>query len=157
MSARQIYRIIIKVAQELDLVIGFDGWTPKADLSLGAKLLSVMDDCSDSLVEVAKLSVFFESLLTNHSLETMVAATMNSIQPRGGNTINDFSAINTWFVELDKRYNFSIGPIVAALSNTDQLKQLKKLDPPFLEDFNGTSKSYRKRISYSSHSTGRSK
>ena len=146
-----------RVAQELNLTIGFDGWIPEADLGLGAKIYLVIRECSQHFVEAAKLSVFFESLLTNHSIETVVAATINSIQPRGGNALKDFTAINKWYDELDKRYNFSIGPIVAALSNTDQLKQLKKLDPPFLEDFNGTSKSYRKRIFYSSHITGRSK
>ena len=114
-----------------------------------------MRKCSQRLVEAAKLSVFFEALLINHSIETVVAATMNSIQPRAGNTIiKDFTAINKWYNELDKRYNFSIGHIVAALSTTEQMKQLKKVDPPFLEDFNGTLKSYGTRIFHSSHITG---
>ena len=128
---------IIKAAQELNLTISFDSWIPEGDLALGAQLLSAIWYCPHQLVEAAKLSVFFEFLLTNHSLEAVVAATMNSIQPRGGNTIKDFTAMNMWYNELDKRYNFSIDPIVATLSTSDQLKQLKKLDPPFMKDVNG--------------------
>ena len=154
LSGDKVYQKIIEAAQNLNLTIGFDSWIPEDDLALGAQLLSAIKYYPHNMVDAAKMSVFFEFLLTNHNLETVVAATMNSIQPRVGDTIKDFTAINMWFEELDKRYNFSIGPIVAALSTSEQLKQLKKLDPPFLEDFNATSKSYRKRIFYSSHITG---
>ena len=118
------------------MTITFDSWIPDDDLALGAQLLSAIKYYPHNMVDAAKMSVFFEFLLTNHNLETVVAATMNSIQPRVGDTIKDFTAINMWFEELDKRYNFSIGPIVATLSTTEQLKQLKTLDPPYLKNAN---------------------
>ena len=129
-----VVKRIIKAAQEINLTIGFDIWIPEDDLALGAQLLSAIWYCPHNMVESAKLSVFFESLLTNHSLEKVVTATMNSIQPRAGDTIQDFTAINMWYEELDRRYNFSIGPIVAALLTSEQLNQLKGLYPPFLYD-----------------------
>ena len=128
--------MVTDVAQELNLTIGFNGWIPGSDLRLGAQLFSAINYCPENLVEGAKLSIFFESLLTKHNLETVVAATMNSIQPRMGSTKMDFNTINMWYGELDKKYNFSIGPIVAALSTTEQLQKLKRLDPPFLKGVN---------------------
>ena len=134
------YHMIIRVAQDLDLTIGFEGWIPEADLGLGHSLLSAINDCSsDILIERAKLSVFFESLLTNHNLSTVVAATMNSIQPRGGDIVQDFTTINMWYEELDMRYNFSLGSIVVALSTTERLQRLKRLDPPFMKYVDGFS------------------
>ena len=118
------------------MTIGFDSWIPEDDLALGAQLLSAIKYYPHNMVDAAKMSVFFEFLLTNYSLKTVVAATINSIQPREGDTIKDFTAINMWFEELDKRYNFSIGPIVVVLSTTEQLKQLKTLDPPYLKNAN---------------------
>ena len=93
-------------------------------------------DCPDHLVEAAKLSHFFESLLTNHSLETLVAATVNSIQPRAGDSIKDFTAINMWYEQLNQRYNFSMEPIITALLTNDQLRQLGTLESPYLKSVN---------------------
>ena len=134
----QVKQTIYRIAQELNLTIGFNGWIPEYDMFLGAKLLSVINDCSARLVEVIKLSVFFESLLTNESLETVVAATMNSIQPRAEDTIKDFTAINVWYEELDKRYDFSMGLAVTGLFTTNQLRQLRKLAPPYLKGVTGS-------------------
>ena len=91
----------------------------------------------DQLMESAKLSVFFENLLTsNHTLGTMIAATIHSIQPRAGNNIRNFNAINEWYKRLDKRYNLSLSSALLPLMTTNDLKQLTKLKPPFLEDLN---------------------
>ena len=155
LSGDEVYQKIIKAAQDINLTITFDSWIPEDDLALGAQLLSAIKYYPHNMVDAAKMSVFFEFLLTNHNLETVVAATMNSIQPRGGDIIRELTVINTWYEELDGRYNFSMGPVVSALSTSEQLKQLKRLDPPFLEDFDGTSKSYdRKGIFYSSNFKG---
>ena len=81
---------------------------------------------------------------------------MNSIQPRAGDTIQDFTAINMWYEELDRRYNFTIGPIVAALLTSEQLKQLKGLNPPFL--YNVSDKIHGKARNHTiSHITGKTK
>ena len=135
----KIYQVIVKAAQELNLTIGLNGWIPEGDLIFGAKLYSLINYCPAHLVEAAKLSVFFESLLVNQSLETMVLATINSIQPRAGDTIKDFTSINMWYEKLDEKFNFSIGPIIVALSTANQLTQLEQLDPPFLKNVSASS------------------
>ena len=80
--------------------------------------------------------MFFESLLNNHSLGTVLAATFNNLEDSGiqGNT-----AINMWYKylykEFDSRFNFSLGQSVIAISTIEQLKELSKLDPPYLDQY----------------------
>ena len=85
---------------------------------------------------ISKLSQFFRHLVTNQSLNTVVASTLRNIQPMAGDNIKDFTAINMWYERLDKRYNFSLGPVVLPLLKTDNLTHLAKLDPPFLKKTN---------------------
>ena len=92
----------------------------------------------EHLVESARLSVFFGSLLKDHSLETVLAATMHNLQPRAGDNIKDFTAINMWFESLSTRYNFSLGPAIIAMSTTGQLSNLAKLDPPYLREYHNS-------------------
>merc|ERR1712115_137664 len=99
----------------------------------GTELLSALHYCPENLVEAAKLSKLFESLITNHNLNTVVAATMHNIQPRAGDNIKDFTAINMWYQRLDQRYNFSLGPNILPLMTTNTLIQLAALDLPFLK------------------------
>ena len=108
-------------------------WVPDEDLAFGKELLSIMKYPFD-IAEAAKLSQFFRHLLINHSLNTVVASTMRNIQPLGGDNIKDFSAINMWYEGLDKRYNFSLGPVILPLLQTDNLTRLAELDPPYLKD-----------------------
>ena len=105
------------------------------DIELGVELYSYLHYCDEKVVEAAKLSVFFEELLTNHSLKTVVATTMNNIQPRVGNKLKDLSAMNTWFEYLDKKLNFSLGPIFVELLSSTELRSLLELDPPFLRNY----------------------
>ena len=133
----QKYKVIIKAAQELDLTVGFNAWIPDTDLEFGAKLFSAIHYCPKHLAEAARMSIFFDFLLTNHSLETLVLATMNSIQPNAGDNVKDFTAIDMWYEVLDKKYNFAFGQIVTALSSLEQLTQLKKLDSPVLKNVHG--------------------
>ena len=134
----KVHQLILDIAHDQNLTIWLDGWIPDADLILGTKLLVVILHCPDHLVEAAKLSFFFKTLLTNHSLETVVAATMNSIQPRAGDTIQDFTAVNMWYDRLNQMYNFSIFPIIAALSTNSHLGQLRNLEPPYMTVTNGS-------------------
>ena len=71
-------------------------------------------------------------------MNTVVASTMRNIQPLGGDNIKDFSAINMWYESLDKRYNFSLGPVILPLLKTDNLTRLANLDLPYLKDLNAT-------------------
>ena len=134
----KVHQLIVDIVHDQNLTIWLNGWIPDADLILGTKLFAVILHCPDHLVEAAKLSLFFKTMLTNHSLESVVAATMNSIQPRAGDTIQDFSTVNMWYDRLDQMYNFSIFPIIAALSTNSQLGQLRNLEPPFLKATNGS-------------------
>ena len=65
-------------------------------------------------------------------MTTVVASTLNILKPKMGNEIEDYTAINMWYKELDARYNFSVGPTVVALSTSEQLQELDKLDPPYM-------------------------
>ena len=79
------------------------------------------------------MSKLFEFLITNHNLNTVVAATMHNIQPRAGDNIKDFTAINMWYQRLDERYNFSLGPNILPLMATYNLTKLRALDPPYIQ------------------------
>ena len=129
-----ISEVIYKTGQDLRLKYDWDPWISEEDLALGIELYSVLLYCPEQLVEAAKLSAMFESLLTNHNLNTVVAATMENIQPRAGDNIKDFTAINMWYERLDERYNFSLGPNIVPLLTSDNLAHLASLDPPYLKD-----------------------
>merc|ERR1712012_1046164 len=86
------------------------------------------------LIEAAKLSALFESLITNHNLNTVVAATMHNIQPRAGDNIKDFTAINMWYQRLNERYNFSLGDAIFPLMTSKDREQLTSLGPPYLQN-----------------------
>ena len=64
-------------------------------------------------------------------MNKVMAATMYNIQPRAGDNIEDFTAINICYKRLDGRYNFSLGPNILPFMTTDSLTQLTALDPPF--------------------------
>ena len=83
-----------------------------------------------------RLEVFFKHILTNERLTSVVASTIHNLKPRAGDSIKDLSPVELWYNELDARYNFSLGPAVIALSTTEQLEQLTKLDPPYLKPYN---------------------
>ena len=107
-------------------------WIPDEDLEVGLELYSYLHYCQSQVVEAAQLSVFFEALLSNHRFGTLVASTMNNIQPRVGHNLLDLTPMNMWFEHLDEKLNFSLGPLLIALSTTKELKRLKVVDPPFL-------------------------
>ena len=94
LNESEIHRVIVKAAQDLDLVIGFNGWVPEGDLRLGGKLLLMVTICPPHLIEAAKLSVLFEALINYFSLDTLITATINSVQPRAGGSIKDFTSSN---------------------------------------------------------------
>ena len=79
------------------------------------------------------MSKLFESLIANHSLTTVVAATMHNIQPRAGDNIKDFTAVNIWYQRLDERYNFSLDSVLLSLMTSDERTQLETLMPPYVK------------------------
>ena len=62
---------------------------------------------------------------------------MHNIQPRAGDNIKDFTAINMWYQRLDEKYNFSLVDAILPLMTTDDMKQMEKLTPPFELENNG--------------------
>ena len=136
LNESQIYDVISGAGHHLDLNIGYTSWIRENDMVFGIELYSVLKYCPSQLIESAKMFVFFEHLITHHSLETVIAATINNIAPRAGNWIQDFSSINMWYHKLDLIYNFDLGPALAAFSTTKEQEMLRKLKPPFLDDYN---------------------
>ena len=131
--------MILKAAQELNLVCGYNSWVPEEDLTFGFKLYSSVHYCPSTPAEAAKLYFFFEKLVTNHSLNTVVSATMQNIQPKDRGILKDFSAMNEWYAQLERRYNFySLGQIVTALSSEEQLNRLGELNTPYTKEVNAT-------------------
>ena len=132
--------VVEKASQELGLMHDVDSWFPwisDDDMSFGMELYSTIHYCPPITVEAAKLAAFFESLLTNESLNTVVAATMENIQPRAGDNIKDFTAVNMWYERLDERYNFSLGSNILSLLTSNDLEQLEALEPPYLKHHQG--------------------
>ena len=130
----QAAEVIYKTGRDLKIKYDWNLWIPEEDLPFGIELYSALHYCPERLVEAAKLSALFTSLLTNKSLNTVVAATMHNIQPRAGDNIKDFTAINMWYERLGERYNFSLGPNILPLLTSDNLAHLASLDPPYLKD-----------------------
>ena len=79
-----------------------------------------------------KGSCWVSWIVTKHSLETLVASTMNNLQPRVGENVKDLVAMNLWFKELENKLNLSLGALLVSLSSTTDLIKLDQLEPPFL-------------------------
>ena len=56
---------------------------------------------------------------------------MENIQPRAGDNIKDFSAVNMWYERLDERYNFSLRSVILPLLTSDNQIWLETLQPPY--------------------------
>ena len=125
--------VIYKTAQDSKINYDSNKWIAEEDLKLGTELFAALHYCPENLIEAAKLSKLFESLITNENLNTVVAATMHNIQPRAGDNIKDFTAINMWYQRLDERYNFSLGFALPSLMTSEEIARLEALQPPFLK------------------------
>lgn len=143
--------VIGNVARELNFTHLISSWVSDEDVEFGLELFSIVHNCPSLSVEAAQLSLFYEPLLINHSLTSVVAAAMHNIQPRGGGNIKDFTAVNMWYEKLDKRYNFSLQEVLTALSSEEQMMKLKLLDPPYLGGKNNDGSLRVKGIQYSSN------
>ena len=135
LDVAEVAEVIDKSKRDLNLVFNTHTWIIEEDLVFGTELYSALQNCPDHLMEAKQLSVFFENLLTNHNLTTVAAATVHNIQPNAGNNIKDLTAVNMWFDRLGERFNFSLGNLILPLSDTEQLKQLAALEPPYLKNF----------------------
>ena len=117
LSNKQAAEVVYKTGQEFNINYDWNTWNPDEDISFGIQLYSAVHYCPDHLIEAAKLFHFFDNLIQNHSLNTVVAATIQTIQQVVGDSVKDFTAINMWHEKLDERYNFSLAPIITPLPN----------------------------------------
>ena len=134
LNENQVAEVIYETGKEHKLRYDVSTSVPEEDLAFGIQLYAAIHSCPDHLVEAAKIFHFFETLISNKTLNTVVAATMQNIQPNADENIKDFTAVNIWYERLDERYNFSLGPVVLPLLTSDSLERLKSLDPPYLKD-----------------------
>ena len=138
LSEDQVAEVVYRTGQDLNIGYDWNNWVPEADIDFGIQIYSILFYCPPAnLIEAAKLSKLFDSLITNENLNTVVAATMHNIQPRAGDNIKDFTAINMWYQRLDERYNFSLGKAILPLMTPSNLKQMETLVALFKLD--GTS------------------
>ena len=99
----QITEVIKGTGEALNLRFGPNvTWIPEEDLPFVIELYSTLQHCPDHLKEAAQLSVFFESLVTEHNLNTVVASTMHNVQPRVGDNIRDLTSISLRLIEVAK-------------------------------------------------------
>ena len=137
-SQGEMFAVLYQIGLELNLTVNFPTWIPDDDddsIRLGIQLYAALLFCPDHTDEAKRISLFFEPLIINETLATVLSATFNNLE-QSNNGIQDYTPINLWYnhlyKRLDSRFNFSLDSSVIALSSLDQLTQLKKLDPPYL-------------------------
>ena len=134
MTESQLAELIFKIGNELKLKYDDKFWIPEEDSSFGIALYSAIY-CPKHIVEAVRLSVFYQHILMERNLNSVVATTMHNLQPMTKDTIADFTAINMWYDRLDQRYNFSLGPEILGLLKSNDLAEIAKLDPPYLKKY----------------------
>ena len=104
------------------------------ELLLGSKLFFVLHYYLDTLEESAKLSIFYNDLLRNQNLRTIVQATLDNVLP-GTEAIRDFAGMVQFFNELDSIYHFTkdLTPSMMAILSFDQLEELTQIGMNFLD------------------------
>ena len=111
-------RMKVRTSNEEDLLLAFD-------------IYALLQICPpDHVVEAARLGAFYQDLFDTHNLRTVAFATMNNM--RNGLNIQSIDLVRELFGRLDQVFNFSIGPLVVALSTYDQIEQLQNQSLPFL-------------------------
>ena len=106
------------------------------DLSLALETFSFLHFClPPNMMEAAKLGIFFWRLLEKENMRTFVLATLNTMLYEESKVKYNMDLLNEIFYELDKSYNFILGPSILALASTTQLRQLANKDFPFLKDY----------------------
>ena len=104
-------------------------WGTDGDLPLVVEIFSLLHFCPPlQLVQSVKLGLFYENLLEEENMRTLVLAALNNLK----NNVDKNSRVDEFFVELDKVYKFKLGPTVLALASASQLRNM---ETPFLKVF----------------------
>ena len=92
MDNSKIPDVLFELGQEMKLTVDFNTWLPDDDsVILGFQMYEALLYCPGFQEEAKRLSLFFESLLTDQSLGTVLSATFNNLEPRRGNGWNEQS------------------------------------------------------------------
>lgn len=102
------------------------------DLILGTKLFIALNYCPDKIMELAKLAVFTDNLLDNHSARTIIQATINNMKPGVLEAKESLDGVKLFYLMLDNKYDFALGTILMALSSIAELRTMINLDLPYL-------------------------
>ena len=106
------------------------------DLPLALEVFSFLHFClPPKMMEATKLGIFFGRLLEKEHMRTFVLATLNTILHKDNEGLFSMDLLHEIFDELDKSYNFMLGPSILALASSTQLKQLAKRNFPFLKEY----------------------
>ena len=104
-------------------------WGSDGDLPLVIEIFSLLHYCPNpQLVQSVKIGLFYENLLEEESIRTLVLAAINNLK----NNVDKNRRVDEFFVELDKVYKFKLGPTALALASASQLRNLKI---PFIKAF----------------------
>ena len=115
------------------LTIGSDLNITEGELVSAIELFSILHFCSPPhLIEAVSLGHFFLELLSEERMETFVTALLKTINDHPDNKL-----LHTFYDVVDNHYNFSLGPLVMALSNSHQLRQLVKYQPAYISNYVG--------------------
>ena len=106
------------------------------DLPLLVETFSFLHFCSTpKLIEAVKLGTFLKKLLGEKNAKTLLSATVNTMLQGNVKSTSNKDILHQIFDDLDKVYNFMLGPSILALASTPQLRQMAKADFHFLEDY----------------------
>ena len=126
-----LFGAISKAEYDIGLTLDLTPWIDD-DQMIATELFTALRDCPEHLNESAKMFFFFEHLIKHHSLETLIASTMNNIAPRADKSIKDFSSVNMWYRRLDEIFDFELDTALDGFSTTSQQMWMRMANPPFL-------------------------
>ena len=93
------------------------------DLPMLIEAFSFIHFCSPPrLTEAAKLGMFYEKLLEDRNAKSFVLATLNNMLQKNIKSVYNKDVVHQIFDELNKVYNFNLGPAILALASTSQLR-----------------------------------
>ena len=119
-----------------DLDIKEADFVSDEDLPLALEVFSFLHFClPPNLIEATKMGIFFGRLLEKENMRTFVLSILNTILYENSKGLSCMDSVHKIFDELDKSYNFLLGPSILAQASITQLKQLAKRNFPFLKEF----------------------
>ena len=131
-------KVITDINSKLNLTEGGGTETLEGeqDFQLVLQIFSLLRFCPTShLVNAVKVGLFFQQLLDNHSMRTVVLTLMNMIKPGEIGRNENINLLYELFNKLDDEYDFQLGPTLLSLSSTSQIRQMSKLDLPYLREY----------------------